>query len=76
MMAHTVRACRFIVAQYAKAVSDDGKASGLMSRSRESSSALIDLGQGTAVATSHELHAKIMLPADVRLPILFRRTGF
>jgi hypothetical protein len=53
---------------------DDGKVSGLMSRSRESSSALIDLGQGTAVATSHGLHAKIMLPADARLPVLFRRT--
>jgi hypothetical protein len=43
----------------------------LMSRSRESSLALIDLGQGTAVATSHGLHAKIMLPADARLQFYF-----
>jgi hypothetical protein len=42
-----------------------------MGTSRESSSALIDLGQGTAVATSHGLHAKIMPPADARLPVYF-----
>lgn len=49
---------------------NDRKNFGLLGRSRESSSALIDLGPGINYASgvSHELHVKIMLPADVRLP--------